>query len=473
MLRFVINDQLVETDMPSGTILIDFIREALKLTGTKEACREGECGACTVLVGSLDNKSKISYKSCASCILPIGEVKNCHIVTVEGVNFEKNLNIIQQLIMNNSASQCGFCTPGIVLSLTGFCLTSKDFSYDGAIDSLDGNLCRCTGYVSIRNVARGLSETLKGNNKETAKRVKTLVSSAVLPEYFLKIPEMLKDISSESSGKLSKNSIIVAGGTDLFVQRPEQLQELKLFFVSERKDLNYIKENKTHILIGGAVNVEDFRNSEVINKYVPVMKRDLLYHSSMILRNKATFAGNIVNASPIGDMTIILLALNATLVIECKGGGMREVALDKFYKGYKKFDLEKCEIIKEIKIPIPKGNYYYNFEKVSNRKILDIAAVNSALFMKADKNGKIEDLRISAGGVAPVPFFIQKLDSFKGEIADKNTILKIADKAAEQVTPIDDIRGSAKYKKLLLKELVVSHFKKLFGPKVYRMGYEK
>ena len=108
MLRFVINDEIVETDMHPGTVLIDFIREALKLTGTKEACGEGECGACTVLVGSLDDNGSVSYKSCASCILPIGDVKNCHIVTIEGVNFEKNLNAVQQVMMDNSASQCGF-----------------------------------------------------------------------------------------------------------------------------------------------------------------------------------------------------------------------------------------------------------------------------------------------------------------------------------------------------------------------------
>ena len=316
--------------------------------------------------------------------------------------------------------------------------------------------------MSIRNAAKGLSEALKKKNSDMEKRVKVLVSSSILPEYFLKVPEMLKNISSGSSGKLSKDSVIVAGGTDLFVQKPEQLQRSKLFFISGRKDLNYIKENKAQILIGSAVTVENFRNSEIVNKYFPAMNNDLLRHSSMILRNKATLAGNIVNASPIGDMTIILLALKAVLVLECKGGGLRELALDKFYKGYKKFDLEKCEMIKEIKIPIPKRkvNYYYSFEKVSNRKTLDIAAVNSALFMQVDKNGKIMELRISAGGVAPVPFAVRNLDLFEGDMVDKNTIHKIADAVAKQVTPIDDIRGSASYRKLLLKELVVSHFKK-------------
>ncbi len=462
MLRFVVNGRVVETDMHPGTILIDFIREVLNFTGTKEACREGECGACTILVGSLDANGGVSYKSCASCILPIGNVRNCHIVTIEGVNFEKNLNAVQQLIMDNSASQCGFCTPGIVLSLLGFCLNSKKFSYDDAIDSLDGNLCRCTGYASISNAAKGLSEVLREKNSDIEERVNVLVSSSVLPEYFLKIPEMLTDISSVPNGKISKDSVIVAGGTDLFVQKPEQLQEAKLFFISERKDLNYIRQDKTHILIGGAVTVEEFRNSEVVNKNFAAMKDDLLYHSSMILRNRATLAGNIVNASPIGDMTIILLALNALIVIECKRGGTRELALDKFYRGYKKFDLEKCEIIREIKIPIPKGNYYYNFEKVSNRKTLDIAAVNTAWLMQVDKNGKIRDLRISVGGVAPVPFVVQNLAQFKGNVLDNNIIRKIADVVTEQVTPIDDIRGSAKYKKLLLKELVAAHFKSFY-----------
>lgn len=147
------------------------------------------------------------------------------------------------------------------------------------------------------------------------------------------------------------------------------------------------------------------------------------------------------------------------LVIECKGGGTREVALDKFYKGYKKFDLEKCESIKEIRIPVPKENYYYSFEKVSNRKNLDIAAVNSAFLLRTDKNGKIIELRISAGGVAPVPFPVKNLELFNGSIVDKNIISKIANTVAGEITPIDDIRGTAEYKKLLLNELVVLHLK--------------
>ncbi len=459
MIKLIINENTVETNIHPGTALIDFIRENLKLSGTKEACREGECGACSVLVGALNDNDRIIYKSCASCILPIGEVKNCHIVTVEGVNME-NLNTVQQIIMDNSASQCGFCTPGIVLSLIGFCLSSADFSYDDAIDALDGNICRCTGYASIKNAVKALADYLKQKNTDKTIRIETLVEAEILPDYFLKIPEMLKKISSSiNTGPLNSNAIIVAGGTDLFVQKPELLQESELFFISDRKDLNYIKADSANIFIGGGVNLEDFKNSDIINKFFPAMKNYILLHSSTILRNNATLAGNIVNASPIGDITIMLLALSAILVIECGGGSQREVALNSFYKGYKKFDLDKCEIIREIKIPIPINLFYFNFEKVSNRKTLDIAAVNTALFYNIEKNGNINNLKISAGGVAAIPLLLKNLDAYNGSKITPDIIDKISETAAEQTAPIDDIRGSAKYKKLLLKQLITAHFK--------------
>ena len=194
------------------------------------------------------------------------------------------------------------------------------------------------------------------------------------------------------------------------------------------------------------------------------MKDDVLLHSSMILRNKATIAGNIVNASPIGDMSIMLLALNASLVIE-GNGKVREVALDKFYKGYKKFDLAVGEIIREIAIPFMASDTKYNFEKVSNRKILDIAAVNSSILVGAKANA-ITSLRISAGGVAPIPFMIDGLEKFTGKTITYGTVKDLAEYVISKVAPIDDVRGSATYKKLLLRQLIFAHFNKLFGVKV-------
>ena len=452
MLKFVVNDKVMETNMHPGTILIDYLRDELKLVGTKEGCKEGECGACTVLIGTLNEDGFVSYKSVASCILPIGDVNGTHIVSIEGVNL-KELNLVQKAIFDNSASQCGFCTPGIVLSLTYFALVSKNFAYDDALDALDGNICRCTGYVAIRNAARQLSDILTEKDNDAKRRISILVNSEILPKYFAEIPEKLKSFKLEKSSSFTKSAKIVAGGTDLFVQKPDELLEADLCFVSERKELNYIRLDNSALHIGAGTNLEDFRNSCVVNKHFPYMKNDILLHSSMILRNKATLAGNMVNASPIGDVTIMLLALNASLVIE-SDSAFRTVALDKFYKGYKKLDLADGDVVTEVIIPIQNQNSKYNFEKVSNRKILDIATVNSSILIILNDDSKISYLRISAGGVGPIPIIIEGLDKFIGKEVSFELVRDIAEYSASKVTPIDDVRGTAKYKRLLLRQLI-------------------
>lgn len=454
MIKFIINNDLIETNLSAGTVLLDFIRDVQKLPGTKEACREGECGACTVLIGKLNQSGKMEYKSCASCILPIGDVADCHIVTVEGLEMP-DYSYIQQLIIDYSASQCGFCTPGIILSLTGFCFSSADFNSKDALNALDGNICRCTGYVPIRTAAKSLAEALKGKDTNKDIRTELLVEMKIVPETFLSIPEKLTKLQSSFCKELDDDTVVVAGATDLFVQQPDALETTPLYFMSKREDLNYIKSDSSYIYIGGSVTLEDYRKSIIINKYFPSMEEDILLHSSTILRNKATLTGNIVNASPIGDITIMLLALDAILVIENNDTNTREVKLSNFYKAYKEFDLKKNEIIKEIRVPIPQPKFYYNFEKVSNRKILDIASVNSAIFLKLNDSKKIEELKISAGGVGPIPLLLKDMNEFYGKEIDAE---KISDKCMSQITPIDDIRGSAKYKKLLLKQLVIAHF---------------
>ena len=454
MLSFILNQSVVRTEERPGMVLLEFIRGVACLSGTKEACREGECGACAVLVGSKQADGSVAYKACASCLLPIGDVDGCHVVTVEGLG-GGTLTLVQQLIVEHSASQCGFCTPGIVLSLTGFCLGAEKISYEGAVDALDGNICRCTGYAAIRNAARALCEKLGGMNDAPAERLAALIGSGVVPGYFGGIPARLAQLRAAPAAA-AKDAVLVAGGTDLFVQRPEQLMESELCFLSKRPDLDYVRVEGDVLRVGGAVTIEDFRLSPTVRRHFPALERDFLLHSSAILRNKATLAGNVVNASPIGDATIILLALDARLVIAGEKGS-REVPLSKFYLGYKKTDLACGELVSEIVIPLLPAGARYSFEKVSNRTTLDIAAVNSALRVSTSPDGTITDLRISAGGVAAVPLLLH-LDSFKGRKPDAAAIEAIAKAAEGEARPIDDIRGSAAYKKLLLGRLVRAHF---------------
>ena len=456
MTNFILNEKPIKTEERQGMTLLEFIRGVACLSGTKDACREGECGACTVLVGSRQADGSVAYKACASCLLPLGDIDNCHVVTVEGLGFEP-LTLVQRLIVEHSASQCGFCTPGIVLSLTGFALASPSLSYDDAVNALDGNICRCTGYVSIRNAALALCDALAKLDKAPAKRLEALISAGVLPEYFRAIPGRLAAPAAPAAG--GKNAVLVAGGTDLFVQKPEQLLESDLCFLSKRRDLDYVREEGWSLKVGGAVTIEDFRNSDAVRRHFPRLADDLLLHSSAILRNKATLTGNIVNASPIGDATIILLALGARLVISGEGGKKREVPLDKFYLGYKKTDLACGELVSEIVIPLPPPGSRYNFEKVSNRTTLDIAAVNSAMLLTLGSDGAVKDLRVSAGGVGPVPLLLVGLDVLRGRKTGAGLAADLAKAAMKTASPIDDIRGSAEYKKLLLGQLMKAHLR--------------
>ncbi len=464
MVKFILNNSLVETQCSSGTVLLDLIREDFKLTGTKEGCREGECGACTILLGELAEDGSMKYKACASCLLPVGEVNNKHVVTVEGLNMESGLlNAVQQAIFDNSASQCGFCTPGIVLSLTGFLLTSKDFNYDDAITALDGNICRCTGYVAIRNAAKQLSNKFSRKGFSAGLRIIQLVETSVLPKYFLDINRRLMELKDEIVIKPDiKDPVLVAGGTDLFVQKPDELEDCELEFIANHPSLSKIEVKDETIFIGGGVTTEELRTSDVINKYFPMIKSDLLLISSTIMRNRATIAGNIVNASPIGDIAIIMLALNAKLIIHNKKSlKKREIALNKFFSGYKTIDLKKNEIIEVFALSIPHRKSCFNFEKVSNRKHLDIAACNSAIGFELD-NGIIRNVKISAGGVAPFPMILNNTCKF---LEGKEVSFEIIEEAGkiltDEIAPIDDIRGSAKYKKLLMKQLLLAHFIKL------------
>lgn len=457
MISFILNGRIVRTEENPAMALLEFIRDVSCLSGTKEACHEGECGACTVLVGRMDKSGRINYRACASCILPIGDVAGCHVVTVEGLS-GKDLTLVQKLIVENNASQCGFCTPGIVMSLTGFCFASERFSYEEALNALDGNLCRCTGYVSIRMAARALCDKLAELNTSKG-RTEALIEAGIVPEYFSRIPALMKELEERPQNN-SENAVLVAGGTDLFVQKPQQLMESELCFVSHRPELNYIREEAGLLIAGAAVTIEDFRLSPAVKKYFPSLEKDFLLHSSAILRNKATLAGNIANASPIGDATIILMALDACLTVSGKSGKKRNVKLENFYLGYKKTDLACGEMITEIAIPLPDLNSFYNFEKVSNRKILDIAAVNSAMRLILDKSGKISNFRVSVGGAAPVPLLLRGLEKFYGRKPDESLSAELGDTAMAQISPISDIRGSSEYKKLLTGKLMSAHIKR-------------
>ena len=433
--------------------------------GTKIGCREGDCGACTVLIGEIF-KNEIRYRSVTSCLTALGNINGKHVVTVEGLNLSSNaeavkLNPVQQAMYNEGATQCGFCTPGFVVSFAGFCLSDSDKSYENAIASIDGNICRCTGYKSIQRAAGNIAELMQKNKGNV---IEYVTSNSILPEYFVTIKKRLLELHSKINGIQKQNGDskkYLGGGTDLYVQQHEKMVNADINFLFNKNELTGISRYGNKCIMGASVTVTDLMESKIIKESFPDFRKISKLVSSTPIRNIATIAGNFVNASPIGDFTILFLALDAKIILS-DGITKREIALREFYKGYKQLDKRENEFIKRIWFDLAGKNDLFNFEKVSKRTHLDIASVNTAI--KINTDGKtIFNSGLSAGGVGPVPKYLSKTSAF---LKNKKVTEELIDDAIEiaqsEITPISDARGSEDYKRLLLSQLIKAHFITLF-----------
>ncbi|MCK5171466.1 MAG: FAD binding domain-containing protein [Bacteroidales bacterium] len=456
MITFILNNKLVQTENHPGTTLLDFIRYEMNLPGTKIGCREGDCGACTVLEGILEN-NKVIYKSIVSCLTPIGNTHGKHIVTIEGINM-KELTPVQNAFVDHAATQCGFCTPGFVMSLTGHSLSEELSDKEKAIASISGNICRCTGYKSIEKAAESISKLLKV--KDINNPIKWLVDNKHLPEYFLEIGKKLNEIE-KNQFESTDNEVIIGGGTDLMVQKPEEITKTGINLFYDRTDLKGIRKEKDSIIIGSASNTGEIMQSSVMQDYFPDIKSHFKLISSEQIRNMGTIAGNFVNASPIGDLSIFFLALNADIILK-ESKSTRRLPLKDFFLDYKKLNLQKNEYIESVVIPIPKNGFYFNFEKVSKRTHLDIASVNTAIYLQL-KDNMIEACTVSAGGVSAVPKYLSNTSAYLiGKKITNGTIIKANEIIQDEISPISDVRGNTEYKRLLLRQLLFAHFIKLF-----------
>lgn len=457
-IKFLLNDKLINEELNPALSMLDFIRKSQNLTGTKEGCREGDCGACTVMVGSLI-ENKVVYKNINSCLFPIADAQGKHIVTIEGLNSEC-LTPVQNAFVKETATQCGFCTPGFIISLTCYMINADSYSFDDAVDYIAGNVCRCTGHTTIKRAVESVLNDYQIADKEN--RIKYLINKKFLPDYFESVTDKLSAVKESIPVPVNNDKkYLVSGGTDLYVQRWEDLLESEIDVYPSSVSENKITLEGNTIVINGNTTINEIKESVVINNYIPELKELLKLFGSLPIRNRATVAGNIINASPIGDMVNILMVLDANLILS-NGIEERSIPLTSFYKGYKNVDKNKDEILIKVSLPIPVKGSVFNFEKVSRRTHLDIASVNSSILVKAE-NGIIESVKISAGGVGPVPTRLNKLSGYLQGKAISSSILKNIDEMLkDEISPITDARGSADYKALLLKQLIIKHFIKLF-----------
>ena len=464
MISFILNNKSITTSANSGMTLLDFVRYERRLTGTKIGCREGDCGACTILVGTLEG-NKVSYQSITSCISPLGNAHGKHIVTVEGTNLRGKLTAAQDAMKANYATQCGFCTPGFVVALTGFAISNSDHNYNNAIDTISGNICRCTGYKSIEKAAHQVVEKLQHQKEKIT--FDWLIENNFIPEYFATIPNRLSDL--EVKELKQPEGIYVSGGTDLYVQKADKLIDDGVHLITRKDDLKGIQIANNRCTIGANTTVSDLWNHHEINTYFPNLKKHLKLVSSEQIRNMASFGGNLVNASPIGDMTIFFLALNSDIILSNQNGDERTLALKNFYQDYKTYDLQEREVIKSIRFKLPTNQSFFSFEKVCKRTHLDIASVNSAIHILVE-NAVITEAHASIGGVAAIPKYLHNTSKFlTGKILDIKTILEANEVLQNEISPISDVRGTSDYKRLLGRQLFFAHFTELF-PKQFTLN---
>lgn len=458
-ITFILNNNFVSVEIDSATVLLDYIRKQMHLTGTKEGCKEGDCSACTVLVGNLEN-DKLEYHTVNSCLCPLGNINNSHIVTIEGLN-SASRTPIQNEFIKEGASQCGFCTPGFIVSLTGFLINNNVYKIDKALNSIAGNICRCTGYTSIRRSVNEVLNKINSDEHKEVDRISFLIKNNILPVYFTGIADRLGNLQTENSnGQNGRAKYFVGGGTDLYVQKPDELLEQQITFIKD-KNLSYIKVEDYICRVGAGTSFEMIKNSSVFQKHFPRLEKFMDLIASLPTRNSATVGGNIINASPIGDMTNFFLALNASLVLN-DGKNQRKILLKNLFKGYKQLDKTDDEYLEYIEFNLPSKNSHFNFEKVSKRTHLDIASVNSAMYVEVTDN-IITGIHISAGGVAPIPLYLENTSQF---LLDKeitiDNVIEALPIIQSEISPISDVRGSEDYKRLLLNQLFKVHFIELF-----------
>jgi xanthine dehydrogenase small subunit len=484
--------------------LSDFLRRRRGLTGTKVVCAEGDCGSCTVLLGRVvDRGQLIDYSAVTSCIQLMCQLDAAHVVTVEGLTpwdgrastrglgvspehfrgaapaealgrdaqATSTLNPIQQAMVTCHGTQCGFCTPGFVVSLYDVMRDGRPRGAEAVRRGLVGNLCRCTGYDSI---VRAALET----DASQLKPVDALYPSAVLldtlapaaaeavlvgapPRRFYKPVTIGQAVRFKAENPAA---VIVAGGTDVGVQVNKRLRTMQVAMsTSALAELRAIARDGDMLRVGAGATLSALERAA--NEHLPELGRFLAWFGSPLIKNAGTLAGNLATGSPIGDTIPALHVLEAE--VEVAGlAATRRMAIARFYSGYRQTVLAPDEIITAIRIPIPHGDDIFRLYKVSRRKDLDIASFGAAIWMRRAGDGAtIADVRIAYGGVGPMVLRMVKTEAIlRGQAATLDLFERAAAVARDEVTPITDVRGSETYRRTLARNVLLKFWHEAISP---------
>ena len=457
-IRFILNGDVVETEVadPTRTVL-QFLREDLRLTGTKEGCAEGDCGACTVVVVEVDHDGEdVRLRTINSCIQFLPTIDGKELITVEGLRgADGGLHPVQQAMVDEHGSQCGFCTPGFVMSLYALYRSNAAPSRRDIDDALAGNLCRCTGYRPIIAAAQSMCDTTdEWRPEDHAAQLRAIARDEVLEirteggRYFAP-----RDIGTLAELYESRpHATLLAGGTDIGLWVTKQYRELNtVIYTGSVREMHEQRVSPTHIVIGGAVSLADA--IPLIVEHYPGLDEMFRRFASPPIRNAGTLGGNIANSSPIGDSMPALMVLGASLVLR-KGVEQRELPLDEFYRSYQVNELAPGEFITNIRIPLPEEGVIVSSQKWSKRFDQDISAVCTAYRLRLDGDEVVE-FRMACGGLAETVKRASACeDVLAGASWDEETVEKACAALAEDFQPITDVRASADMRLLAVQNLL-------------------
>jgi xanthine dehydrogenase small subunit len=451
--------------------LAQFLRQKLNMCGTKIVCSEGDCGACTVLFGrEVDRNGKLIYKAVNSCILPVYLLDGAHVITIEGIKENGELNEIQNKMVECNGTQCGYCTPGFIMSMSQMAdkckKENKEITEKRAQNFLTGNLCRCTGYAPIVEAATKIDLLAYNELSERyydadfIKKIKNIKSESLViagDEHNIILPSSLEEalLLKEIEPKLK----LVAGNTDLGVLLNKGKASFNdVMSLIHVKELSQISVKDGFISVGATVTLSQFE--DFIEDKIPSFKNLLHIFASPQIKNQGTIIGNVLNASPIGDTIPFLMVMDCKVVIDSTSGE-RIVDLKDFYLGYKSLNLRQNEIVTKIIIPILQKDEHLKLYKVSLRKDLDISATSFAGLISIDNN-KIKKIKIAYGGVGPV---VTRVFAIENMLKEKEFSFELFQSAAlelkKHINPISDLRASREYRLMLSKNFLLKFFNEL------------
>lgn len=443
-LAFLRRGQVVRIEQfAPDTMLLDYLRLTEKSCGTKEGCNEGDCGACTVVLGEV-HQGRMVYKAVNACILFLGQIHGKELITVEDLSIGGKLHPVQQAMVELHASQCGFCTPGFVMSLFALGHSKTEVSRADVVTAVAGNLCRCTGYRPIIDAGVKACNALRDHFADDAENAVAALNAIGDADLFSGNEQVFfaAPASASSLAMLVAHhpqARVVSGATDVGLWVTKQFRsQNQIIYTGRAKDFNTVAETASGLHIAaGATYSEAFAGLEKLASDLGSVMRRI---GSVQVRNSGTIGGNIANGSPIGDMPPMLIALGGKLTLRIADAD-RSLALEDFFIAYGKQDRKSGELVWAVDVPKPKGNQHFKAYKISKRFDQDISAVLGAFLFTID-DGNITDVRMAFGGMAATPKRALKTEAaLKGKTFQEALNVKLDDFA-----PISDMRATATYR---------------------------